>query len=708
MANDTSTNGASKERRTSTPRTKDSAPPPSPRSFSGFSEITSFLWSVADLLRGDYKQADYGKVILPLTVLRRLDCVLEKTKDKVLAKQNEIKKQKLPEGTAEKMLLRAAGGPKFYNTSKLDFAKLKGDANHIAANLTSYIKAFSPNARDVIERFKFTEQIAKLDESDLLFQVVSRFADVDLHPDKVPNHVMGSIFEELIRRFAEASNETAGEHFTPREVIRLMVDLLFTEDGATLTKNKIVKTLFDPAAGTGGMLSVAEEYLREMNATADLKVYGQELNDESYAICKSDMMIKGQDPENIVRGNSFSEDGHEGQRFDYMLSNPPFGVEWKKVQKEIEQEHEEKGFAGRFGPGLPRINDGSMLFLLHMISKMKPVDPKTGEGGSRIAIVFNGSPLFTGDAGSGESDIRRWVIENDWLEAIVALPDQLFYNTGISTYVWIVTNRKPAPRKGKVQLVTGVELFKKMRKSLGNKRNALGKEHIATIAKTFGDFVESDISKIFDNEDFGYRRITVERPLRLNFQASPERIERLREESAFAGLEKSKKKAGAVADREAEAGRALQEEMLAALRTMDAGAVVKNREAFEKTLRATFAKAKVDVPTPVFKAVMSALSERDESADICTDAKGKPEPDADLRDNENVPLKEDVRVYFEREVKPHATDAWIDETKTKVGYEVPFTKHFYRYRALRALTEIEGEIRGLESEIQGMLAEVLQ
>ena len=685
--------------------TKDTTPPPSPRSFTGFSEITSFIWSVADLLRGDYKQADYGKVILPLTVLRRLDCVLDKTKEKVLAKHAELKQAKQPEGTIEKMLLRASGA-KFYNTSKLDFEKLKGDPNHVAANLTSYIKGFSSNARDIIEQFKFADHIAKLEESNLLFQVVSRFADVDLHPDKIPNHVMGSVFEELIRKFAEASNETAGEHFTPREVIRLMVDLLFIEDTETLTKRGIVRTLFDPAAGTGGMLSVAEEYLRELNPDARLEVFGQELNAESYAICQSDMMIKGQDPANIVRGNSFSEDGHAGKTFDYMLSNPPFGVEWKKVQKEIEDEHEKLGFAGRFGPGLPRINDGSLLFLMHMISKMKPVDPKTGEGGSRLAIVFNGSPLFTGDAGSGESEIRKWIIENDWLEAIVALPDQLFYNTGISTYIWIVTNRKPKARKGKVQLVNGVELFQKMRKSLGNKRNELGKGHIATLAKTYGDFATSDIAKVFDNDDFGFRRITVERPLRLNFQASPERIERLREESAFAGLAKSKKK-GAVGEREAEEGRELQEQIITALRTLDSEKVIKSRDDFEKTLRATFQRAKLDVPTPVFKAVMSALSERDETADVCTDSKGRPEPDADLRDNENVPMKDDIHEYFDREVKPHVPDAWIDESKTKVGYEVPFTRHFYKYKALRPLAEIEGEIRALEGEIQGMLSGVL-
>jgi type I restriction enzyme M protein len=684
----------------------DTTPPPSPRSFNGFSEITSFIWGVADLLRGDYKQADYGKVILPLTVIRRLDCVLDKTKAKVLAKHQDLKAAKHPEGTIEKMLLRASGTT-FYNTSKLDFEKLKGDPNHIAANLTSYIKGFSANARDVIEQFKFSDQIAKLDESNLLFQVVSRFADMDLHPDKVPNHVMGSIFEELIRKFAEASNETAGEHFTPREVIRLMVDLLFIEDEETLTKKGIVRTLYDPAAGTGGMLSVAEEYLRELNPDAELKVFGQELNAESYAICKSDMMIKGQNPENIVRGNSFSEDGHPSAKFDYMLSNPPFGVEWKKVQKEVEEEYEKQGFAGRFGPGLPRINDGSMLFLLHMISKMKPVDPKTGEGGSRLAIVFNGSPLFTGDAGSGESEIRKWIIENDWLEAIVALPDQLFYNTGIATYLLVVTNRKPKPRRGRVQLINGIELFQKMRRSLGNKRNFLGKEHIETIARTYGDFVTSDIAKVFDNEDFGYRRITVERPLRLNFLASVGRIERLREESAFEALAKSKKK-GAPGEREMEQGRELQSLIVATLGTMTPDKMSKNRDAFEKTLRSVFQKAKLDVPTPVLKAVMSALSERDETADICTDSRDRPEPDSELRDSENVPLQEDIRTYFEREVRPHFADAWIDDTKTKLGYEIAFPRFFYRYIPMRSIVEIEDELRSLQRRTAEILRDVMQ
>ena len=672
---------------------------PAARQFQSFTEITAFIWSVADLLRGDYRQSDYGKVILPFTVLRRLDCVLDKTRDKVLQRYEALKGGQVK--NLEPVLNRISGVP-FHNTAKFTFEKLKGDPNHLAANLRAFIRGFSTNAQDILERFEFEKHIAKLDESDLLFQVVSRFAEVDLHPETVPNHVMGSVFEELIRRFAEQSNETAGEHFTPREVIRLMVNLLFIEDDPVLRKPGIVRTLYDPACGTGGMLSVAEEYLRELNPDARLEVFGQELNDESYAICKSDMMIKGQNPENIARGNSFSEDGHAGERFDYMLSNPPFGVEWKKVEKAVRDEAEQQGHSGRFGAGLPRINDGSLLFLQHMLSKMQPRD----KGGSRIAIVFNGSPLFTGDAGSGESEIRRWIIENDWLEAIVGLPDQLFYNTGISTYIWVLTNKKPKARKGKVQLINAVDLFVKMRKSLGNKRNGLSKESIATITRIYGDALAGEQSKIFDNDDFGFRRIVVERPLRLNFQASTERLGRLKEERGFLALAESKKK-GAAAQREIEEGQTLQATIRKALESLGPETVHKSRPAFEKSLDAALKKADLKLPAPVRKAVLSALSERDESAEIVLDADGHPEPDADLRDSESVPLKEDIHAYFDREVKPHVPDAWIDEAKTKIGYEIPFTRHFYKYQPLRPLAEIEADIKKLEREIQSLLGEAL-
>jgi type I restriction enzyme M protein len=472
--------------------------------------LSSFIWSVADLLRGDYKQSEYGKVILPFTVLRRLDCVLEPTKAAVLAEHDAKKKLKL---NAEPFLLRKAK-QSFFNTSPLDMKKLMGDQDHIREHLFTYIQAFSTAVRDIFERFEFYAQIDRLGKAGLLYLVTEKFAQIDLHPDQVSNNQMGMVFEELIRKFAEISNETAGEHFTPREVIRLMVNLLFIEDDEVLAKPGVVRTIYDPTAGTGGMLSVAGEYLAEHNPQARLTMFGQELNAESYAICKADMLIKGQDVGNIVFGNTFSEDGHPHKKFDYMLSNPPFGVEWKKVEKEIRKEHETQGFNGRFGPGLPRISDGSLLFLLHLISKMRPAK----DGGSRFGIVLNGSPLFTGGAGSGESEIRRYVLENDLVEAVVGLPTDMFYNTGISTYVWILSNRKPKRRKGTVQLIDASAFWQKMRKSLGSKRKELSDEHITEITRLFGQFIEASdgkkpISRVFKNEQFGYRTITVERPL---------------------------------------------------------------------------------------------------------------------------------------------------------------------------------------------------
>jgi type I restriction enzyme M protein len=568
-----------------------------------FSTLAAFLWSVADLLRGDYKQSEYGKVILPFTLLRRLDCVLEPTKAEVLA---EFEKRKDSGIAIQPFLLRAAG-QSFYNTSKFDFQKLHDDPNNIKANLIDYIQGFSENTRDVFDKYEFANQIEKLDSANLLYQVTQKFASVDLHPNTVSNDQMGLIFEELIRRFAELSNETAGEHYTPREVIRLMVNLLFNADDDALSKAGTVRSLYDPAAGTGGMLSIAEEHLHEMNPNARLVVFGQELNPESYAICKADMLLKGQDIANIKFGNTLSDDGHAARDFDYMLSNPPFGVEWKKIESAIRTEHERKGFGGRFGPGLPRVSDGSLLFLLHLISKMR--DAK--KGGSRIGIVLNGSPLFTGGAGSGESNIRKCVIENDLLEAIVALPTDMFYNTGISTYVWILSNHKPAKRKGKIQLINAASLSQKMRKSLGSKRNELSPANIAEITRLYGEFVESERSKIFDGEDFGYSTITVERPL------------------------------------------------------------------------------------------------RDESGEIVIGTKGKlkgkPQPDTSLRDTENVPLKDDIAAYFAREVLPHAPDAWIDHEKTKVGYEIPFNRHFYVFKPPRELAEIDADLKVVTDRILEMI-----
>jgi type I restriction enzyme M protein len=665
-----------------------------------FSDKIQFIWSIAEILRGDYKRADYGKVVLPMTIIRRLDCVLEPTKAKVLEKFEELKKKDMK--TVDPILDKTAK-QLFHNRSKLDFAKLMSDPDKIAHNLRAYINGFSASAREVIDKFEFDKQIEKLDEANLLFQVARKFSEIDLHPDSVSNEEMGYIFEELIRRFSEQSNETAGEHFTPREVIRLMVNLLFIEDNEILTRKGIVKSLYDPACGTGGMLSIADEYLREHNPDAELKLFGQELNDEAYAICKSDMMIKGQEPDNIKCGNSFSRDGFAGSKFDYMLSNPPFGVEWKKVEKEIRDEAESLGFNGRFGAGLPRINDGSFLFLLHMISKMKPAD-----NGTRLAIVFNGSPLFTGSAGSGESDIRKWIIESDMLEAIIAMPDQLFYNTGIFTYVWIVTNRKPKNRRGKIQLVNAVGFFEKMRKSLGNKRHVISDKQIDEITKLYGGFKETKLVKIFDNDDFGYSRITVERPLRLNFAVSEERIERLKESSAFIALVSGSKKRKAKDGDESPNGTEKQEAILKALKTIDTKSVYKNRDKFTDILKSAFKKQGITIEPPLFKSILMSLSERDETSDICTDRSENSEPDPELRDYENIPLKEDIQAYFKREVLPFVPDAWIDETKTKKGYEINFNRYFYEYKPPRPLDQIEAELSQLEKEIADMLKEVAE
>jgi type I restriction enzyme M protein len=667
---------------------------------SNFSEKVSFIWSVADLLRGPYRPNQYKDVMLPMTVLRRLDCVLEPTKDQVLARLERLEGS--PVKNVEPILNRVAGQA-FHNTSRFTFEKLKGDPDNVAANLTQYIKSFSSRAREIIERFGFEEQIAKLDGANRLYLIVSKFCEIDLHPDVVPNIEMGYIFEELIRRFNEASNEEAGDHFTPREVIRLMVNLIFAPDSDVLTKKGIVRTLYDPACGTGGMLSVSEGYLRELNPDARLEVFGQDYNAQAYAICGSDMMIKGHSMDNVRFGDSFTEDHFAGKTFDYMLANPPFGVEWKPEADFIQKEHDKQGYGGRFGAGLPRINDGSLLFLQHMISKMKP----PAEGGTRLAIVFNASPLFTGAAGQGESNIRQWIIENDWLEAIVALPDQLFYNTGISTYLWIVTNRKERRRRGKIQLIDATGFFTKMRKSLGQKRNEISDEQIRQITRLHGEFQEGEFVKIFDNADFGYHRITVERPLRLNFAATDERLAQVEEARQFARLATSKKRKDTAAARaEIAEGKRQQQAILNALRPLARHGVIKNREQFATLMTEALMKAGVAVRAPLFKAVLMALAERDETADVCTDRKGNPEPDSDLRDYENVPLKEDIHDYMAREVLPHLPDAWVDESKTKVGYEINFNRYFYKYTPPRPLDEIEADLKTIEQEIAELLAEV--
>ena len=660
----------------------------------------AFIWSVADLLRGDYKQSEYGKVILPLVVLRRLDCVLDATKPAVLKRHADLASR------IENIepVLQAAAGQQFFNISPLDFRRLLDDPSNIADNLRAYIAGFSLAARDVIEKFDFNAQIQRLDRANALFLVLSKFADIDLHPEAVSNLEMGYLYEELVRRFSELSNETAGEHFTPREVIRLMVNLLFIEDEDALTKPGIVRTLFDPACGTGGMLSIAEDHLRDLNPAARLEVFGQELNAETYAICRSDMMLKGQDASHIVWGNSFSEDGHPNGRFDYLLANPPFGVEWKKVEQVIKSEAETKGFSGRFGAGLPRINDGSFLFLQHMISKMKPVS----EGGSRVAIVFNGSPLFTGGAGSGESEIRRWIIENDWLEAVVALPDNLFYNTGISTYFWIVTNRKSEHRRGQVQLIDARDDFVKMRKSLGEKRKELSPSQIEEITRLYGEFTEGDKVRIFPNHAFGYLRVTVERPLQLRWEIT---------DATIAAVLASKPIERLDDDTKASLRESLQEH-----HGLTAATQSQLAKALSPALRA------VGLASAAEKAIWMALAVRDDTAPITTDKKGNSEPDPDLRDNENVPLppipvvwavdfterlatieyRSAVEDYLAAEVHPYVPDAWADHDKTKLGYEIPLTRHFYKFTPPRALAEIDAEIKALETEIQRLLAQVTE
>lgn len=569
-------------------------------------ESANFIWSIADLLRGDYKQSDYGKVILPLTVLRRLDCVLDATKEEVLKKHEQLKNTGIEDLDA---LLNRASGYKFHNRSNFTFDKLVADPNNIALNLRNYINGFSEDAREIIEQFEFENQINKMDDANLLFMVIKRFQEIDLHPDRITSMEMGYMFEELIRKFAEISNETAGEHFTPREVIKLMVNILFLNDRDILTKKGITKTIYDCCAGTGGMLSVAEEYLNELNPDARLEVFGQELNPESYAICKSDLLIKGQNASNIKKGNSISEDKLASEKFDYLITNPPFGVKWEKFAKPVKAEHEQLGHGGRFGAGLPSVSDGSFLFLMHLMSKMK----RPEDGGSRLALVFNGSPLFSGSPSKtkNESSIRQWIIENDLLEAVIALPNQLFYNTGISTYVWVISNHKPTERKGKVQLINAIDFSKKMSKSLGNKRNEITKKQIAEITKIYGEFQANEYSKIFDNKAFGYAKVTVERP------------------------------------------------------------------------------------------------ERNAKGQVVTDKKGNPKPDSSLRDTENIPLTMDIQEYMEKEVLPHVPDAWVDHSKTNIGYEVNFTKYFYQYKPLRSLEEIRKDIMAIEQETDGLLKEVI-
>jgi type I restriction enzyme M protein len=646
------------------------------------SEIVSFLWGVADLIRDTFKRGKYQDVILPLTVLRRLDCVLAGTKERELAKQAELKGKKLENLDPQ---LRKIAGFAFYNTSRYDFEKLLADAPHLAANLRNYIAGFSPNMREVLEKFDFDNTISKLEEAGLLFQVLERFKNVELHPDRIDNPTMGTIFEELIRKFNEALNENPGEHFTPRDVVHLMADLMLAGDEKEIRAKKAIRTVYDPCCGSGGMLMITKEHITvglrkngdllrlAINKDAEIHLFGQEVNPETWAVSKSDLFMKdptGRDADNIAYGSTLSNDRHAGMAFDYLIANPPYGKDWKRDEEAVDAEHE-RGAAGRFAPGLPRISDGQLLFLLHMLAHAK--EPK--EGGSRIAIIMNGSPLFTGDAGSGESEIRRFILEKDLLEALIALPEQLFYNTGIATYVWVVTNRKASARRGKVQLIDATSFWVPMRKSLGDKRREIPLERAQDILRILADFHDGEtrtvakngkaedivVSRIFPTTHFGFRKITVERPLRLNFQASADRIARLEEEKAFQAVAQSKKKGAAGAKEQAE-GRALQEAVRKLVRALP-GSLVKDRDEFEGLLDAAARKGDVKLPAPAGKAILSALSERDETATICRDKDGTPEPDPELRDIESVPLAESVGVFFEREVRPHVPDAWIDTSR---------------------------------------------
>jgi len=722
------------------------------------SELVGLIWNIANKLRGPYRPPQYRKVMLPMIVLRRLDCVLEENQEKVTKKYEQLKSEgKLNDDAINKILGKTASETRehpLFNTSPYTFKKLLDDPDNIARNLVAYIHGFSPKAKEVFEKFKFEEEIAKLEEVNRLYMVVKEFVQtddgktVDLHPDRVTNIQMGYVFEELVRKFNEQANEEAGDHFTPREVIRLMANLIYTDE-EDVYKSGIIRTIYDPTCGTGGMLSVSEEHIRAENTNANLILYGQEYNDESYAICCSDLLIKDEPLDNIIHGDTLGDgktfDGHPNMKFHYMLANPPFGVKWEPQKKTVEKEYNTLGFDGRFGPGLPRINDGALLFLLHMISKMHPA-PELGGDGSKIAVVFNGSPLFTGDAGSGESNIRRWIIENDMLDTVVALPNQLFYNTGIFTYIWLVTNRKTAKRKGKIQLIDATKHYQKMSKSLGDKRNELSEAHITEITRLYGDFRNDTVSKflcenkpeqkiaskIFDNREFGFLKMTVERPLRLNFLVNDDRISRLKNEGAFVALAISQKRKNKdEIAKEKEEGKVQQYAIMDMLNSMKSDKLIPDRAVFLKVMKKAIKTADLNLDAPMLKAIISALSEKDPKAEICRDTKGNPEPDADLRDTELVPLPADIKLplpfdydknsknndllklvkahcetYLKKEVMPHVSDAWIDHKKTKVGYELPLNRHFYEYEPPRSLDIIETDIEIVENEILEMLKEM--
>ncbi len=656
-------------------------------------EHANLIWQIADLLRGPYRPPQYERVMLPMTILRRFDCVLAPTKAKVLAEHEKRKGGKLNDDALDKMLNRASG-QRFHNHSPLTFEKLKGDPDHIDKHLVSYINGFSANVRRIFDYFEFSNEIEKMRESNILYLVVSKFCAVDLHPDKVPNEEMGQIFENLIRRFNELANETAGDHFTPREVIRLMVNILFINDDKLLTIPGTVRKMLDPACGTGGMLAEGQNYLREHHAEAKLYVYGQDYNKRAYATAASDMLIKQVDHngggDNIRYGDIFLEDQFSDDKFDYFLTNPPFGVDWKKQQKDIERERDKLSFAGRFGAGLPRINDGALLFLQHMISKFEPVLPDQRKHGSRLAVVFSGSPLFTGGAGSGESDIRKWIIENDWLEAVIALPERMFYNTGIGTYIWIVTNRKEKKRKGKIQLVDARENWQpggseESKRSLGDKSRHMSNRDIDNIVKLYGRYADTDKSKIFDNADFGFTRVTIERPLRLRYQMTID--DKTRFLDACPHLLNDVQTIDKVLKREG---------------------IIPNWNYVRDTIDDILDERESRWKAPERKLFRDVFTTRDPKADPVTKgSRGEDfEPDSELRDFENIPLKEDIDAYFKREVLPHVPDAWMDRSKDKIGYEINFNRHFYQYNAPRPLVEIDADLKRAEEEFAELLKEV--
>ena len=716
-------------------------------------ELKATIWEIANRLRGPYRPPQYRLVMLPMVVLRRLDCVLEPTKDAVLKTFEKLETRQMPEAAIERLLGKAADPSRkhpLYNTSPYTFERLLGDAENIAPNLVSYINGFSTTARRIFERFEFADQIEKLDGSNRLFTIVKSMADLDLHPNEIDNLQMGYLFEHLVMRFNEQSNEEAGDHFTPREVIRLMANLIYTGEH-DVHRPGIYRTIYDPACGTGGMLSESEKLILAQNDRAQLALFGQDYNDESWAICCADMLIKGGETANIILGDTLgdgkTQDGFEGQRFHYLMANPPFGVEWKDQKDVVQQEHKTVGFSGRFGAGLPAIRDGSLLFLQHMISKMHPYqDGDDDQPGSRIAIVFNGSPLFSGEPGSGPSNIRRWIIENDWLDAIVALPNQLFYNTGIYTYVWLVTNRKPPQRRQKVQLIDGTRFFVKMRKSLNNKRNEIAEAQIHHLTRVYSSYEDGEtaevqidgetetrvISRIFENREFGFLKVTLERPLRMNFEATPERIAKLDEQTEFAKLATSKKRKNEASEHQIEDGLKQQDAIRAVLATLERRGRYMDRKTFEADLMDTAKRAGTKMLAPIRKAIFAALGECDPLAEICVDSKGRPEPDPKLRDVEHIPLsprtvlplpmdfgpdkpndrlvqafKDEINAYVALEVHPNVADAWVDYGKTKVGYEISVNRHFYTDQRPRSLGQIEADITRREGQIGNMLKQLM-